>query len=82
MEPMTLFDKLWSGHAVLEHPVAGTLLYIDQHLAHEGSRNAFSLLRRRGLKVRRPDLTTAIVDHYAPTTSRDIEQIAQLDRNH
>jgi len=80
MQPTTLFDKLWSRHAVLEHPVAGTLLYIDRHLAHEGSRNAFSLLRRRGLKVRRPDLTTAIVDHYAPTTSRDLAHVEVASR--
>lgn len=80
MHSTTLFEKLWSRHAVKEHPVAGTLLYIDRHLAHEGSRNAFSLLRRRGLKVRRPDLTTAIVDHYAPTTSRDIAQIDVASR--
>jgi 3-isopropylmalate/(R)-2-methylmalate dehydratase large subunit len=80
MQPTTLFDKLWSRHAVLEHPVAGTLLYIDRHLAHEGSRNAFSLLRRRGLKVRRPDLTTAIVDHYAPTTSRDVAHVEVASR--
>jgi len=80
MQPTTLFDKLWSRHSVIEHPLAGTLLYIDRHLAHEGSRNAFSLLRRRGLKVRRPDLTTAIVDHYAPTTSRDIEKVDVASR--
>ncbi|MGI6853525.1 3-isopropylmalate dehydratase large subunit [Mesorhizobium sp. 1B3] len=80
MQPTTLFDKLWSRHTVMEHPVAGTLLYIDRHLAHEGSRNAFSLLRRRELKVRRPDLTTAIVDHYASTTSRDIAQVDVASR--
>ncbi|WP_274628914.1 3-isopropylmalate dehydratase large subunit [Arvimicrobium flavum] len=78
--PTTLFDKLWSRHAVMEHPLAGTLLFIDRHLLHEGSRNAFSQLRRRGLQVRRPDLSTAVVDHYAPTTSRDVEQIDVASR--
>ncbi len=71
----TLFDKLWARHTVMEHPVAGTLLYIDRHLLHEGSRNAFSLLKTRNMRVRRPDLTFAIVDHYAPTVTRDVAAI-------
>lgn len=80
MQATTLFDKLWSRHAVMEHPLAGTLLFIDRHLLHEGSRNAFSLLRRRGLKVRRPELATAITDHYAPTTSRDLARVEVASR--
>lgn len=71
----TLFDKLWSRHTVLDHPIAGTLLYIDRHLLHEGSRNAFSLLARKRLAVRRPDLTVATADHYVPTDQRDIAAI-------
>ena len=71
----TLFDKLWARHAVMDHPIAGTLLYIDRHLLHEGSRNAFSLLARKGLAVRRPDLTVATADHYVPTDQRDIAAI-------
>ena len=72
----TLFDKLWARHTVMDHPIAGTLLYIDRHLLHEGSRNAFSLLARKGLAVRRPDLTVATADHYVPTRQRDIAAIA------
>jgi 3-isopropylmalate/(R)-2-methylmalate dehydratase large subunit len=71
----TLFDKLWARHTVLDHPIAGTLLYIDRHLLHEGSRNGFSLLARKGLQVRRPDLTVATADHYVPTLQRDLAAI-------
>ena len=43
-------------------------MYIDLHLVHEvTSPQAFSGLRRRGLKVRRPDLTLATMDHSTPT---------------
>ncbi|MBN8940297.1 MAG: 3-isopropylmalate dehydratase large subunit [Rhizobiales bacterium] len=73
--PRSLFDKLWARHSVMEHPIAGTLLYIDRHLLHEGSRNGFALLKRKGLTVRRPDLTTATADHYAPTDGRSVEAI-------
>ncbi len=44
------------------------VLYIDRHLVHEvTSPQAFTGLKARGLKVRRPDLTTATVDHSIPT---------------
>ena len=62
------------------------LLYIDLHLTHEvTSPQAFSTLRERGLKVRRPDLTIATMDHSTPTTSRDLPMLdpigkAQLDQ--
>ena len=49
------------------------------------SPQAFSTLRERGLKVRRPDLTIATMDHSTPTTSRDLPMLdpvgkAQLDQ--
>ena len=54
---------------VAEQPGAPALLYIDLHLVHEvTSPQAFEGLRRRGLKVRRPDLTLATTDHSVPTT--------------
>jgi len=46
-----------------EVPVGNALLYIDRQLIHEvTSPQAFTGLRQRGLKVRRPDRTTATVD--------------------
>jgi homoaconitase/3-isopropylmalate dehydratase large subunit len=50
-----------------------SLLYIDRHLIHEGtSPQAFSGLRAEGRKVRRPDLTFAVMDHSVPTTDRTL----------
>ena len=67
--PKTLFDKVWERHIVVpetnDHPAT---LYIDLHLTHEvTSPQAFTILRERGLKVRRPDLTIATIDHSTPT---------------
>jgi 3-isopropylmalate/(R)-2-methylmalate dehydratase large subunit len=60
---LTLYDKIWTGHAVAEGPGARTLLYIDRHLLHDGSFHAFEALRHAGRKVRRPDAAFATPDH-------------------
>ena len=67
--PKTLFDKVWERHIVVPetdaHPAT---FYIDLHLIHEvTSPQAFTVLRERGLKVRRPDRTLATIDHSTPT---------------
>jgi len=68
-EPRTLFEKVWDSHIVSVEPEAPTVLYIDLHLIHEvTSPQAFSGLRKRGMKVRRPDRTMATMDHSTPTT--------------
>jgi len=70
-KPRTIIEKIWDNHVVAERDGAPTLLYIDLHLVHEvTSPQAFDGLRRRGLKVRRPDLTIATTDHSTPTTPR------------
>ena len=70
--PRTLFQKIWDAHVV--SPAEGdtpAALYIDLHLVHEvTSPQAFTGLRERGLKVRRPDRTLATMDHSTPTTPR------------
>lgn len=66
--PRSLFEKIWQNHIVVQEAGAPAVLYIDRHLVHEvTSPQAFTGLRARGLKVRRPDLTTATVDHGIPT---------------
>ena len=66
----TLFDKIWDAHVVNEAPGAPTVLYIDLHLIHEvTSPQAFTGLREKGLKVRRPDRTVATMDHSIPTVN-------------
>lgn len=64
----TLFEKIWERHVVAQEPGSPAVLYIDLHLIHEvTSPQAFDGLRRRGLKVRRPDKTVATLDHAVPT---------------
>lgn len=69
----TLFEKVWEPHVVSQDPGAPAVLYVDAHLVHEvTSPQAFSMLRERGLKVRRTDKTFATMDHNTPTTDVDI----------
>ncbi len=72
MSPRTLFDKVWEAHLVRpETAETPAVLYVDLHLVHEvTSPQAFSVLRERGLRVRRPDRTVATMDHSTPTTPR------------
>ncbi|MEJ2274393.1 MAG: 3-isopropylmalate dehydratase large subunit [Woeseiaceae bacterium] len=69
-KPLTLFEKVWSEHVVVEEtPDTPAVLYIDLHIVHEVTTpQAFSMLRDQGLPVRRPDLTLATLDHSTPTT--------------
>jgi 3-isopropylmalate/(R)-2-methylmalate dehydratase large subunit len=73
MKPRTLFEKIWETHVVAEQPDSPAIVYIDLHLVHEvTSPQAFSELRKRGLKVRQPQKTVATVDHSIPTTDRSL----------
>ena len=71
--PLTLYDKLWRDHEVApEREDSPAILFIDLHLIHEvTSPQAFAVLAERGLKVRRPDLTKATLDHSTPTLPAD-----------
>ena len=63
MPGKTLYDKIWDAHVVAEQD-GEAILYIDLHLIHEvTSPQAFTGLRQRGLKVRRPERTFATMDH-------------------
>ena len=86
----TLFQKIWDSHVVTEQPDSPAVLYIDLHLVHEvTSPQAFTGLRQRGLKVRRPEKTLATMDHSIPTTPIGVPiadamaaaQIKQLETN-
>lgn len=88
--PKTLFEKIWDAHVVAQEQGAPAVLYIDLHLVHEvTSPQAFTGLRQRGLKVRRPDKTLATMDHSIPTTPIDVPisdpmaaaQIKMLEQN-
>jgi 3-isopropylmalate/(R)-2-methylmalate dehydratase large subunit len=91
----TLFEKIWERHEVVpETPETPAVLYVDLHLTHEvTSPQAFSVLRERGLKVRRPERTLVTMDHSTPTDPAQIfggvpialesaaKQIRQLEHN-
>jgi 3-isopropylmalate/(R)-2-methylmalate dehydratase large subunit len=74
----TLYEKIWDSHIVYEEPGQPAVIYIDRHLIHEGtSPQAFAGLRAEGRKVRRPDLTFAVMDHSVPTTDRTLPILDQ-----
>ena len=78
--PQTLLDKIWQQHIVAQEPGAPAVLYIDLHLVHEvTSPQAFSGLRKRGLKVRRPEKTFATIDHSVPTRDGPAGRLAFAD---
>jgi 3-isopropylmalate/(R)-2-methylmalate dehydratase large subunit len=74
LESRTLFEKVWERHVVAAETAATpAVLYIDLHLIHEvTSPQAFTLLRTRGLTVRRPELTLATMDHSTPTRTEQV----------
>lgn len=68
----TLFDKVWDSHVVNHIDGGPDQLYIDRHYCHEvTSPQAFEGLRKRGLKVFRPEQTTCAPDHNIPTKDQD-----------
>ena len=68
-----MYEKIWDAHLVREAPGEPALIYIDRHLIHEGtSPQAFAGLKAAGRKVRRPDLTFAVMDHSVPTQGRNL----------
>src|SRR3989337_644186 len=86
----TLFEKIWDDHVVAEDAGTPTLLGIDLHLVHEvTSPQAFTSLRERGLKVRRPGQPGARAHHSIPPHDRSLPildqqaafQVQQLERN-
>ncbi|MFZ1405554.1 MAG: 3-isopropylmalate dehydratase large subunit [Anaerolineae bacterium] len=73
----TLFEKVWNRHVVVQDPGAPAVLYVDAHLVHEvTSPQAFTMLRQRGLRVRRPQRTFAMMDHAIPTRPIQMMDIA------
>lgn len=72
MAGMTLYDKLWRSHLVLERDDGSALIYIDRHIVHEvTSPQAFEGLRLAGRKPWRIDSIVATPDHNVPTTQHE-----------
>ncbi len=93
--PQTMFEKVWEQHQVIpETADTPAVLYIDLHLIHEvTSPQAFTVLRQRGLPVRRTDLTLGTMDHSTPTRTEQVfggapiaiesaaQQVRELEKN-
>jgi len=85
----SIIDKVWDKHIVHQEEGKPDLLYIDLHLVHEvTSPQAFSGLRMKNRKVRRPDKTFATMDHNIPTVNRTViddevakNQMTTLEKN-
>ena len=76
MTSRTMYRKIWESHLVREAPGEPSLIYIDRHLVHEAtSPQAFAGLKAAGRKVRRPDLTFAVMDHSVPTRNRELPML-------
>ncbi len=66
-----IYQKIWDAHLVHEPKGEDAIIYIDRQYVHEvTSPQAFEGLRLSNRKVRRPDRTTATMDHNIPTTDR------------
>ncbi len=71
MKPKTLFEKILGSHRVSLNLNSPSLIYIDIHYLHEvTSPQAFYNLRKKKLKVRRPERTFATCDHNVSTTNQ------------
>ncbi|MBI77253.1 MAG: 3-isopropylmalate dehydratase large subunit [Rhodospirillaceae bacterium] len=66
--PQSLFEKIWKHHTITNNEAGQTLLFIDRHYCHELSFHAFNMLHGNDRRVRHPERTYAIPDHYTPTT--------------
>ena len=93
--PKTMFEKVWDDHVVVpETTETPAVLFIDLHLTHEVTTpQAYTELRKRGIRLRRADLTIATMDHSTPTRTEQVfggvpiavdsaaRQVKQLEEN-
>lgn len=78
----TLFDKVWDTHVVQHLDGGRDVIYIDRHYIHEvTSPVAFLGIKNRGLKVARPESTTATADHNVPTINQHLPIEDQQSRS-
>jgi 3-isopropylmalate/(R)-2-methylmalate dehydratase large subunit len=72
-QPRTLLDKLWDAHEILCRDDGASLLWVDRHLVHEGSHHAFAKIGQKQIRVKEPNLTFGVLDHYVPTNRVGIQ---------
>jgi 3-isopropylmalate/(R)-2-methylmalate dehydratase large subunit len=70
---LTMYEKIWDSHLVVEAEGQAPLIYVDRHLMHEvTSPQAFEGLRLANRKVRNPHSILATMDHCVPTKNRHL----------
>jgi 3-isopropylmalate/(R)-2-methylmalate dehydratase large subunit len=70
---LTMYEKIWDSHLVVEAEGQAPLIYVDRHLMHEvTSPQAFEGLRMTHRKVRNPHSILATMDHCVPTKDRHL----------
>jgi len=69
---LTMFEKIWQRHVIIDRGADAVLLYIDRNFLHEGSFRALAALAAEGLTVRRPRQNFATADHNVPTRNRHL----------
>jgi 3-isopropylmalate/(R)-2-methylmalate dehydratase large subunit len=79
-QPLSMFEKIWRRHTILEREDGAVLLHVGRHLVHDGTAAAFRSLADRGLKMRRPDRSFGTPDHYVPTTTRNLSTVNEPGR--
>ena len=72
-QPRTLLDKLWDAHEILRRDDGASLLWVDRHFVHEGSHHAFAKIGQKQIRVKEPNLTFGVLDHYVPTNRVGIQ---------
>jgi 3-isopropylmalate/(R)-2-methylmalate dehydratase large subunit len=77
---LSMFEKIWRRHTILEREDGAVLLHVGRHLVHDGTAAAFRSLADRGLKLRRPDRSFGTPDHYVPTATRDLDTVTAPGR--
>jgi 3-isopropylmalate/(R)-2-methylmalate dehydratase large subunit len=77
---LSMFEKIWRRHTILEREDGAVLLHVGRHLVHDGTAAAFHSLAERGLPLRRPDRTFGTPDHYVPTATRDLATVTAPGR--
>ena len=75
----TLFNKIWNRHVVADLGEGFNLLYVDRHVVPDFNGSAFTRLRERGLKVRKPELTFATADHSVSTDPHTADALQNLN---
>ena len=68
---LTIFDKIWAKHRILENGSGESLLSVDLHFLNETSFICFQELERLGRPLRRPKQSFLAMDHTVPTHHRE-----------